>query len=189
MICFRKNDLLWIGFCPAHEHSNHLLLIPGTLQQFHFIPVPVCNRGTGHAAFHGCPGHGGRHLRNKPGVKGLGNNIVPSKCKPGLPIGDIYLFGHRLFRQIRKRLDSCHFHFLVDLGGPYIQRPPEYEGEPQNVVYLVGMVGPACSHDHIIPGFDGQLIADLRVRIRHGENNRVFRHGSEHFLAHDVRNR
>jgi hypothetical protein len=61
--------------------------------------------------------------------------------------GDI---GRLLAGKLGDRLDGGELHFLVDRGRAGIERAAEDIGEAQDVVDLVGIVGAAGAHHHVV---------------------------------------
>ena len=81
--------------------------------------------------------------------------------------------------EIRQGVGGGHIHLIVDFGGPDIKGPPEDAGEGQDVIDLVGIVGPAGG-DHFGPACFGFIREDLRRGIGTGEDNGVPVHGPDH---------
>ena len=87
-----------------------------------------------------------------------------------------------------ERLRSSNLHFLINGTGPNIERTTENVRESQNVIHLVRIVRPACRDDGITADFLDVFRTDLRIRIRHGENDRIGGHGFHHFLGNGTLN-
>src|SRR5207248_9800470 len=84
-------------------------------------------------------------------------------------------------------LGGGELHLLVDARGAALQRAAEDAGEAEHVVYLVRVVAPARRHHgDVARGLFGH---DLRRRVRHREDDGVFRHPLYVFDAYDARNR
>ena len=64
-------------------------------------------------------------------------------------IGGGHFIGNIFARQTCKGLGGGDLHFFVDGPGPHIKGAPEYIGEAQDIVHLVGIVGTAGCHDGI----------------------------------------
>ena len=96
-------------------------------------------------------------------------------------IGRCHFVRHILPRQFGQRIGGGNFHFVIDGPRPHVQRPPENIGESQNVVDLIGIVRTPRRNDHITAHGMRILRRDFRVRIGHGENDRVLGHALDHF--------
>ena len=96
----------------------------------------------------------------------------------------MHLIRHILARQIGQRLGRGDLHRLVDRAGTHVQRATEDVGEPQHVVDLIGIVAASGRDDRVRAGFPRLLRRDLRIRIRHREDDRLVRHAANHVLGH-----
>ncbi|MNL73017.1 hypothetical protein D3C87_1984230 [compost metagenome] len=83
-------------------------------------------------------------------------------------------------------MHSGQLHFLVNLRRTHVERAPEYVREAEHVVYLVGVIRAAGSHDHILARFYRVRIRDLGVRVGHCKHDWVFGHRFNHFLRNDI---
>ena len=79
-----------------------------------------------------------------------------------------------------------HFHFHVDGAGAHVQGAAEDEREAQDVVDLVGVIAAACAKDHVAARVLHIFVRDLRVRVRHGEDDGVARHAAHHVFAERI---
>ena len=87
-----------------------------------------------------------------------------------------HLLRHFLLGQRGQRLDSGNFHLFINGGSVHVQRTPENEREPQDIVDLVGVVAATGGHDGVRPCVHRVRIGDFRIGVGHGEDDGVFGH-------------
>jgi len=71
-------------------------------------------------------------------------------------------------------------HFHIDRLGAHVERAPENIGKAQDIVDLVGIVRATGGDDDVLAHFHRIFGRDFRVRIGHGENDRIGRHRAHH---------
>ena len=79
-----------------------------------------------------------------------------------------------------QRISGGQLHLVVDLCGAAVERAAEDAGEAEAVVDLVGEVGAPGADDHRAGGL-GFVGEDFGHGVGHGEDNRLGRHGLDHF--------
>ncbi len=82
-----------------------------------------------------------------------------------------------------------NLHLLVYSRSPAIERPTEYVGESQHVVYLVGIIATAGCVDQIRAGGKSRVARYLRIGIGKGKNDGTLRHRGKHIGRHHIGNR
>ena len=73
-------------------------------------------------------------------------------------------------------------HLFIDGRGADVERSAENKREAEDVVDLVGIVGASGGDDDVGTGGLGFFVGNLGIGVRHGENDRVGRHGADHLL-------
>ncbi len=135
------------------------------------------------AALHRRLGDGGRLANQHPVVERLGNQILGPEVEPAQPVGLHHRVGHVLLGQLGQRSSRRQLHLLVDARGAHVQRAAEDERKAEDVVHLVGVVGPAGRHQHVAPRFECVLVGDLGIGVGHGEDDRLIGHRADHLLS------
>ena len=123
-------------------------------------------------------GRGFPHQHSR--IKWLRDQILASKLQAGHAIGAADRVGDIFLRQVCQRARGGQFHLFVDSSRAHIKRSAENKWESENIVDLVGIIGTTGGNDHVWTARLGFLVGDFRIRIRHGEDNRIGRHGSDH---------
>ena len=95
-------------------------------------------------------------------------------------VGPGDLVRHVLAGQLRQGLGRGQLHLHVDGTSPHIQGAAEDVGKAQDVVDLIGIVRTAGGDDGIAAHFRHLLGRDLRVRVGHGEDDRLVGHVGHH---------
>ena len=98
-----------------------------------------------HAGVHGRLGDGRRFPHQHARIERLGDDVVDAKLQALDAVGPADGVGHIFLGQRRQGMGGCQLHLFVDGGGAHVERAAEDEGEAQNVVDLVGIVGAARS--------------------------------------------
>ena len=111
------------------------------------------------------------------------DDILPPKGQL-LPIGHGDLVRHVFPRQRGKRLGTGDLHLVVDGARVNIQRAPEQIGKAEDVIDLIGIVGPPRGNDGV--GSDGTRLfgRDFRIGVRHGKEDRILGHAFDHLGCH-----
>ena len=123
------------------------------------------------------------HCQEHPVVERLGNEVVAAELERLEPVGLEHGVRHVFARQLRERSRCRKLHGVVDVGRSRVQRPAEEEGKAEDVVHLVGIVAAARGDDGIRARRDCLVVADLRRRIGHGEDDRTRSHREQHFRS------
>jgi hypothetical protein len=83
-------------------------------------------------------------------------------------------------RQLGDRVDGGNLHLVGDRGGASVQRTPEDVRKAQDVIDLIGVVGTASSHDHVVTHRMRVFGRDFRVRIGQCKDHRARCHFCHH---------
>jgi len=145
------------------------------------IGIQILDRLLGNAAIHGRLGNRSRNHVHQPRIKRGGNDIVDTKARRVAAIGHGDFFGYLFASQFGNRMGGSNLHFLVDPGGPHVQRAAEDEGKAENIVDLVGIVGASGGNDRIGPRRLGVGRGDFRIGVGHRKNDRFRGHVLDHF--------
>ena len=129
--------------------------------------------GADDAVDHGGLGHRGGDQLGHPDVEDRRDDETGTQLVGVHRLGDGFRGGH--------------LHVLGDAGGTGVEGAPEDAGEGQHVVDLVGVVAAAGGHDR--HQALGQLRADLRVGVGHGEHDGIGGHLAEVVGPDQVRGR
>ena len=144
------------------------------------IGIEVLDRLLRHAGIHRRLGDGRRHHFHQPRIERRRDDVVRPELVL-LAIGRGDFLGHLFAGQLGDRAGRGDFHFLVDRGGPHIERAAENEREAQHVVDLVRIVRTPGGNDRIGAHRLGIGRGDFRIGIGHRENDRLRGH-----LAHPL---
>ena len=133
-----------------------------------------------HATIHRGLGNSGRNARNQPRVKGIGDDVFRTEAKRlARPrAGDF--FWHIFPRQHGQRFSRRNLHRVINGGSAHIKRTTENEGKAQNIINLVRVIRTSRRDNAIGPRVACLIRCDFRIRIGHGENDRLWRHGPDH---------
>jgi hypothetical protein len=134
----------------------------------------------GHAGGHRRLGHRRGLPDQHPRVERLGNQVVGPEAHPPPAVGLADGIRHVLFGQRRQGAGGRQLHLLVDRRRPRVESAAEDEREAEDVVDLVGVVGPPRGHDHVLPRLFGLGVGDLGGGVGHGEDDRTIGHRSQH---------
>ncbi len=93
------------------------------------------------------------------------------------------LIGHILACQFRQRLGRGDFHRIVDGAGPNVEGAAEDVGEAEDVVDLIGVIAASGGDDGMWADRPRLFRGDLRIRIGHGEDDRLVGHAGDHVLG------
>ena len=126
-----------------------------------------------HSGFHGGARYGQRLPDQNARIERLGNQVLAAEVEVLVAIRLAHRVGHILLGQIREGVGSRHLHLFVDGGGPAVQRAAEDEGEAENVVDLVRVVGPPGGHDDVLAGGHRVRVGNLGIGVGHGEDDRI----------------
>ena len=142
-----------------------------------------------HPGFHRGFCNGDRNPGDQPGIKRHRNKILRPKGQARAVIGCGHFVGHIFTRQARQRLGCGDLHLFIDGAGPDIKCSPEYIREPQDIVYLVGIIRAARCHDGVRADLGHVLGKDFRIGICHSEDDRIFGHALDHLRGEGTGNR
>ena len=79
----------------------------------------------------------------------------------------------RFARQFSECLGCGNFHLVIDRGRTHIERATEYERKAKDIIDLVREVRTASGNDRVRALGRRFGWPDFRVRIRHGEDDRL----------------
>jgi hypothetical protein len=153
------------------------------LRQALAVLVHVLDRPPRHARVHGRLGDEGRDVADQAGVEGRRDDVLGPELQPTSVVGGGHLVRHVLLGQTSQGLGAGDLHLVVHAPGAHIEGAAEDVGEAQHVVDLVGIVRPARGHDGVLADLQHLFGGDLRVRVGHGEDDRVLGHGGDHVLG------
>ena len=136
------------GLAPGllHRQANELVVSPQSSAQLFFVGLPIGYGLFGHSRLHCGSSHRRRDRVDQAGVKGLGNDVFPSKSQVAAPVGYVDNFGHGLFSQFGNGLHRGQLHRLINLGCPHVQGPAKDVRKTQHIIDLVGVVASTRSH-------------------------------------------
>ena len=181
----RADDLLLLAFREHHalREAAHPLedaveragdrVAPG--RELRPVGPHVDDRAPGDARVHGGLRHRRRDRVDQARVEGDGDDVVPAEAGPRALVGRRDLVRHVLAGELGQGLRRRDLHLHVDGGGAHVERPAEDVGEAEHVVDLVRVVGAAGRDDGVVADQRHLLRRDLRVRVRHGEDDRLRR--------------
>jgi hypothetical protein len=153
------------------------------------ITVHVGDRPRGDAGIHRCLRHRRRDLDDQARIEGLGDQVLGAEGQFLRAIGGGHhfrLFGVGQFGDGPHRGD---LHRFVDGRRTYVQRAAEHERKAQHVVDLVRIVRTTGAEDSIRAHGLGVFRPDLGIGIGHGQDQRIARHGLDHFRLQYARGR
>ena len=180
LLALGEDDALGIAAHPledALQGAGHRIT-PG--REGGLIGVHVVDGLARDARLHGGLRHRSGHHTDEAGIEGGGNDIFAAEARAGAVIGGGHFIRHILARQHGQRIGGGDLHLHVDGGGAHVEGAAEDIGEAQHVIDLVGIVRPPGRHDAIVAHRMGLLRRDFRIRIGHGEDDGVGRHGLDH---------
>ena len=124
---------------------------------------------------HGGLRDSGRNHVDQARIERHRDDVFAPEAGPRALVGGGDVVGHVLLRELGQSLGGGDLHLHVDRRGPHVERAAEDVGEAEDVVDLVRIVRPAGRDDHVVADGVRLLGRDFRVRIRHGEDDRVRR--------------
>ena len=98
----------------------------------------------------------------------------------------VHHVGHGLLGQIGNGIHGGQLHVLVDGTGMSIERSAEYIGEPDDVVYLVRIVGTSRGNQHVGTRGLGIFVGNLRRGIGQCEDDGFLGHAAYHVLRQHI---
>ncbi len=140
----------------------------------------------GDAAPHRGFGDGGRDPAQRALVHGLGDDVLGPVLDRLVAVRDEHVVADALSRESGERVGGGELHLLVDVRSGHVEGAAEEVGEPQDVVHLVGEVGPAGADDRVGTRRARLLVADLRVGVGEREDDGFVGHRLQHLGGHDV---
>src|ERR1700733_2389212 len=179
VIAFGEDDLLGV----------HLRLVDHGARDFVGLAEPALELGTvgfeinwflGDSGAHRGLGDGGGFPHQHTGIEGFGDQIFTAELqtldavRAADGVGDIF------FCQIGESVGCSELHFFVDGGGTNVEGSTENEGESENVVDLVGIVGASSGDDDITAAGLSLGVSNFGVGVGHGEDDRIGGHGAHH---------
>ena len=149
--------------------------------QLRLVSLEIDDRPPRHRGGHCGLGHGDRHDMNEARIERNRNDVVAAEARPCPAISGGHLVGNVLAREVGERMRRGDLHFHVDRLGAHIEGAAEDIGKSEDVIDLVRIVGAAGGDDHVVTRLLRVFRRDLRIGIRHGENDRIGRHALDHF--------
>ncbi len=186
LIALGKYDALGITLGLVVDAVHHAASAAEETFQPAAIGVVVRDRLLRHACLGGSTRHRHRHVEQHAVIERLGDEVLAAEGESLAAIGAQNGVGHFLFRQLRQGVRGGQLHLVIDGGGAAIERAAEDEGEAEDVVDLVRVIGAARGHDDVGPRRAGFVISDLRIGIGHGEDDGVIGHRPDHVLRNDA---
>ena len=184
-ICFREYHTFWILAGTLLKDTDFAIATTEPVHKLFAVSIPVSNRLLSHSRFYSCFGNSRWYFIDKARVERLRDDIFFSESEV-YSIYQIDLIRYCFLSQIRQGMYCGDLHFLIDLGSTYVQGTAEDEGESKDIVHLVRSIRTASSHDDILTSLDSQVIGNLRSRVGHSKNDRIFGHAKEHFGAYHI---
>src|SRR5208282_5644967 len=181
VVSFGEDDVLGLGLGFVNHHARDLVGFSKTTLELFAVFVNV-DRFLGYPGFHRCLGYGGGLPHQHAGVKWFRDQIVGTELQPRNSIGAQYRVRHIFLGQVCQGMCRRELHLFVNLCGVHVQGAAEDEREAEHIVHHVGIVGTAGAHDDIGAAGSGVLVSNLRIGIRHGDDNRSGRHRAHHVL-------
>ena len=86
-------------------------------------------------------------------------------------------------------MSSRKLHLFINFRGMHVESAAEDEGEAKHVVHHVGIVGTPSAHNDVGAAGFGVLESDLRIGIRHGNDDGTGSHRAHHILRDHATNR
>jgi hypothetical protein len=110
------------------------------------------------------------------------DDVVAPEAGARALVGGRDLVGHVLAGEVREGLRGGDLHLHVDRRRLHVEGAAEDVREAEHVVDLVRVVRPAGRHDGVVADAGDLLGGDLRVRVRHREDDRLRRHRADHLV-------
>jgi hypothetical protein len=153
------------------------------------IAVHVGDRPRGDAGIHRRLRHRRRDLDDQARIEGLGDQVLGAEGQFLRAVGSGHHLGLFGMGQFGDGPHGGDLHRLVDGRRADVQRAAEHEGKAQHVVDLVRIVRTAGAENGVGTHGLGVFRADLRIGIGHGQDQRIARHGLDHFRLQHARGR
>ncbi len=144
------------------------------------IGLEVLDRTTGDAAFHRRFRDRRRDVGDEPRIERARNEVVGAERRRRFAIRLRDELRRLRLRESGQRAHGGELHLFVDRARAAVERAAKDEGKAQRIVDLVRIVGAAGSDQAIGPRFFCDLRPNLRLGIRHRENDRLVRHLRDH---------
>jgi hypothetical protein len=129
-----------------------------------------------HARVHRGLGDSDGNRRDQARIKRHRDDVLRAEAGADALVSRGDIIGHILAGEIGQRLGGGDLHVVVDGRCPHVERAAEDVGKAQDIVDLVGIIGPSGGDDGVIAHRGDLLGRDFRIRIGHGEDDRVLGH-------------
>ena len=180
---FGKNDALALSLTGGLENGSHADTgVIDELGELGAVGIKISNRPRCHAGIHCGLSHGRGDLDDQARVERLWNQVFRAERQVMAGIGHGDFIGHFGFSQFGNGANAGHLHFFGNAGSTDIECATEDEGEAEDVVDLIHIVGTAGGNDDVGPHGFGQFRHDFRSRVGESENHWLFAHARDHFL-------
>ncbi len=123
-----------------------------------------------------------RHRRDEARIERDRDDVVAPEARARALIGGGHLVRHVLAGEVGEGLRGRDLHLHVDRGRLHVQRPAEDVREAEHVVDLVRIVRSSGRDDHVVADAGHVLGRDLRIGIRHREDDGLVRHRTDHVV-------
>ena len=167
-------------FC-EHRFHDQAGVIDKLIETLH-IRIPIGDRAGRHTARHGGTRNRGRDLRNQARIEWFRDQIIAAESRTRFAVchrDNIGLFG---LGEFGDGIDRGKLHRFIDRGRANVKRAAEYEGEAQDIVDLIWVIGPAGSDHRVIAYFANFLRQDFRCGIGERQDQRICSHAFDHIL-------
>jgi len=134
----------------------------------------------GYAAIHGGFCDGGGAPGEDAGIERFGDDVLAAEFEALDAVGAQDGIGHVFFGERGEGACGGQLHLIVNGGGAYIERAAEDEGEAEDVIDLVGVIGTASGDDGVGTGGLGHVVGNLGIGVGKGEDDGVRGHGLDH---------
>ena len=151
-----------------------------TSGQLRLVSIEIDERAPRDARGHGRLRHRYRHDVHETRVERHRDDVFPAEPGTRAMIRRGNLIRHVFARESGQRVRSRDLHFHIDRLCPDVERAPKNIGKAENVIDLVGVVGPTGGDDDVVAGLPRLFRSNLGVRVRHCKNDRIARHGFDH---------
>src|SRR5690606_30911349 len=180
---------LWSFFGLHEQRAHELARVIHQAHQLLTIGLDVGDRTGRNAGVHGGLGHRRSNLDDQARIEWLGNDVLGAERKILAGVGICHFVVLLGLSQFGDGTNAGQLHFLVDDGGAHVQSATENEGEAQNVIDLVGVIGTAGCNDAVSASLLRHFGADFGFRVGQCQDQRTIGHGLDHVGGEDPRSR
>src|SRR5690606_23184674 len=180
---------LWSFFGLHEQRAHELARVIHQAHQLLTIGLDVGDRTGRNAGVHGGLGHRRSNLDDQARIEWLGNDVLGAERKILAGVGICHFVVLLGLSQFGDGTNAGQLHFLVDDGGAHVQSATENEGEAQNVIDLVGVIGTAGCNDAVSARLLRHFGADFGFRVGQCQDQRTIGHSLDHVGGEDPRSR